>query len=1245
MNECTSSRQQLANIYKQLNNEVVSGLKEWLEQNQTLYQKISDCCEDANSNLSDINDILDEYIEILVDCCGGINGKLNLILTGIEDICIECVHVPVTPTTTEEHTQTTTAEPTPVTTGEPGPEECDSPTEVHEKGSFYPYGPITKYLGEEEGLVTLDYEVYKIPDRFVVFWNGEKVIDTGYHGLEKFEPMLNDVLVNEWGEDPVSIDPSMTGSVTFYKDKPDPYALILVYAPLRNTAFNFILSCPYNTTTSSTTSTTTEEEFTSTSSEETDTTTARPCTLDIEVLFPPQPVATTTSTEEPATTTSSTTAEPGTTTSTTCGCPEESCGYGLLYNQLAVQDERNIANTGWHVPTYEEAKEMLIAYGGSEYVEGEYKDTGIEPNGELQFMDTDPEYWFEGATGTNTTCFSARGNSYRYAPDGEFYSLNDWATWWLAESGYWIGLEPTVRFSAGNYYTGASNTGMGLRLVMDNPEEWYCGMLYTGNNGDTYSTVKIGDQVWLGENLRETEYRTGANIAEITDNAEWVAATEGALCAYDNDWLENICTNRPCDLPDNYTSEFILFGSISFTGGPPFTSFIATLEDACQAIYDHAYNGGTIQANYDPAVSGYYSAEDFWRVDDLVYNVATCELVATGYYIMYIQGTGNKIVHIVDGVIVSYPVCPETTTTSTTEEPETTTTTEYVPDAFIFEIEAGAETIELPLHTKDDDGNVATYDAVVYWDWENHPEESEPLTTASASHAYSAAGTYVVVIEGTCQTFATRSKTDTATHSIASKIKRVLKWGNVADFRLLNFYGCVNMTDLPHDIAGNPYGSSEGVITCASNINTFENFIWTCVAYTHGINSRLFENCASVASFKNTFAYSGVTGNIPSLLFDYNPDVTTFEGTFRDTNLGNGGYSLDGYLFWNNTLATNFAYTFYNTKFTTPIPGSIFTQNTLAENFSYTFGHSNGYGVSPYSDGNHSPYWAGAVPSTLFTSNGEALYFDGTFYWSGIISNSTNPLPPYLFWNNPKAISFYRTFSMCFNLQTNVLTTNLFKKNVLAENMGYTFEKCEHLTDSIPAGLFVENKEVTSFAGVFGGGGNVYGHLSGAIPSTLFDTNTKVVSFGLAFRRQVDLTLAPNGLFKNNKLATQFYRVFETCIGMYIEQYVFSSMTGDPVANAFSRFSGKSGLDFRWAFLCSSDGDSNYPPTNSRYAPELWDNAVYDYVSCTLYTECFKDVKSSSGRIIYTNYCDVPATWGGGEYEECESTTTTTPTP
>lgn len=1150
MNECTSSRQQLANIYKQLNNEVVSGLKEWLEQNQTLYQKISDCCEDANSNLSDINDILDEYIEILVDCCGGINGKLNLILTGIEDICIECVHVPVTPTTTEEHTQTTTAEPTPVTTGEPGPEECDSPTEVHEKGSFYPYGPITKYLGEEEGLVTLDYEVYKIPDRFVVFWNGEKVIDTGYHGLEKFEPMLNDVLVNEWGEDPVSIDPSMTGSVTFYKDKPDPYAYILVYAPLRNTAFNFILSCPYNTTTSSTTSTTTEEEFTSTSSEETDTTTARPCTLDIEVLFPPQPVATTTSTEEPATTTSSTTAEPGTTTSTTCGCPEESCGYGLLYNQFAILDERNIAPVGWHVPTYEEAKEMLLAYGGSEYVEGEYKDTGIEPNGELQFMDTDPDYWFEGVTGTNTTCFSARGNSYRYAPDGEFYSLNNWATWWLADSGYWMALEPTIRFSAGNWYTGDPEAGFGLRLVMDNPEEWYCGMICVGNDGDYYSTVKIGDQVWLGENSRETRYRNNDLIPEVTDNTEWTELTEGALCAYDNDWWENICIHRP-----QY------YGSTTTTTTPEATTTTTS------------------------------------------------------------------------------------STTTTTEEPATTTTTEYVPDAFIFEIEAGAETIELPLHTKDDDGNVATYDAVVYWDWENHPEESEPLTTASASHAYSAAGTYVVVIEGTCQTFATRSKTDTATHSIASKIKRVLKWGNVADFRLLNFYGCVNMTDLPHDIAGNPYSSSEGVITCASNINTFENFIWTCVAYTHGINSRLFENCASVASFKNTFAYSGVTGNIPSLLFDYNPDVTTFEGTFRDTNLGNGGYSLNGYLFWNNTLATNFAYTFYNTKFTTQIPGSIFTQNTLAENFSYTFGHSDGYGVSPYSDGNHSPYWAGAVPSTLFTSNGEALYFDGTFYWSGIISNSTNPLPPYLFWNNPKAISFFRTFSMCFNLQTNVLTTNLFKKNVLAENMGYTFEKCEHLTDSIPAGLFVENKEVRSFAGVFSSAGNVYGHLSGAIPSTLFDTNTKVVSFGLAFRRQVDLTLAPNGLFKNNVLATQFYRVFETCIGMYIEQYVFSSMTGDPVANAFSRFSGKSGLDFRWAFLCSSDGDSNYPPTNSRYAPELWDNAVYDYVSCTLYTDCFKDVKSSSGRIIYTNYCDVPATWGGGEYEECESTTTTTSTP
>lgn len=56
-----------------------------------------------------------------------------------------------------------------------------------------------------------------------------------------------------------------------------------------------------------------------------------------------------------------------------------------------------------------------------------------------------------------------------------------------------------------------------------------------GNDGKTYQTVKIGNQWWLAENLRETKYRSGEAIPKVSDAAEWMGRTEGAYTVYNND--------------------------------------------------------------------------------------------------------------------------------------------------------------------------------------------------------------------------------------------------------------------------------------------------------------------------------------------------------------------------------------------------------------------------------------------------------------------------------------------------------------------------------------------------------------------------------------------------------------------------------------------------------------------------------------------------------------------------------------
>jgi uncharacterized protein (TIGR02145 family) len=56
----------------------------------------------------------------------------------------------------------------------------------------------------------------------------------------------------------------------------------------------------------------------------------------------------------------------------------------------------------------------------------------------------------------------------------------------------------------------------------------------TDIDGNTYGTVRIGDQVWTTENLRTTRFNDGTPIPQITGNQEWKAATGAAFCYFDN---------------------------------------------------------------------------------------------------------------------------------------------------------------------------------------------------------------------------------------------------------------------------------------------------------------------------------------------------------------------------------------------------------------------------------------------------------------------------------------------------------------------------------------------------------------------------------------------------------------------------------------------------------------------------------------------------------------------------------------
>ena len=54
-------------------------------------------------------------------------------------------------------------------------------------------------------------------------------------------------------------------------------------------------------------------------------------------------------------------------------------------------------------------------------------------------------------------------------------------------------------------------------------------------DGNTYTTVTIGTQIWMVENLKTTKYNDGTAISNLTEDDAWANATSGGYCWYNND--------------------------------------------------------------------------------------------------------------------------------------------------------------------------------------------------------------------------------------------------------------------------------------------------------------------------------------------------------------------------------------------------------------------------------------------------------------------------------------------------------------------------------------------------------------------------------------------------------------------------------------------------------------------------------------------------------------------------------------
>jgi len=209
--------------------------------------------------------------------------------------------------------------------------------------------------------------------------------------------------------------------------------------------------------------------------------------------------------------------------------------YGALYNWYATTDVRLIAADGWEVPTQTHITTLRTYLGGTTIAGGKLKETGFT-------------HWHTPNTGaTNETLFNLRANGHR-PPTGIYSALT-------YQGNFWSRTESTSQYAYHAwadhdlaYLNIAANgvfkqAGNGIRLIKTTTilSDGQTGT-YTGNDGKVYRTICIGTQVWLADNLAETQFRNGdyihgfdGGVYTPISNAAWAALTTAAVCVYGDD--------------------------------------------------------------------------------------------------------------------------------------------------------------------------------------------------------------------------------------------------------------------------------------------------------------------------------------------------------------------------------------------------------------------------------------------------------------------------------------------------------------------------------------------------------------------------------------------------------------------------------------------------------------------------------------------------------------------------------------
>jgi len=146
--------------------------------------------------------------------------------------------------------------------------------------------------------------------------------------------------------------------------------------------------------------------------------------------------------------------------------------YGRLYNWYAVDDERGICPSGWHVPTDDEIKVMELQIGMPEDEIDVWGHRGLSQNIGGKLKEAGTSHWNAPNTGAdNVSNFTILGSGYRNGNSGAFLNLLHAGYFWSStqqnNSAWGRGVYSDMSTVKRGYQTNSKRIGFSVRCIQD----------------------------------------------------------------------------------------------------------------------------------------------------------------------------------------------------------------------------------------------------------------------------------------------------------------------------------------------------------------------------------------------------------------------------------------------------------------------------------------------------------------------------------------------------------------------------------------------------------------------------------------------------------------------------------------------------------------------------------------------------------------------------------------------------------